>query len=310
MSTDRIQTLPRLPHRPDDGHKGVFGAVAIVGGSAGVHSDERFAPTMIGAPALAALGAVRAGCGLVKVAAPAPIIEHVLTLAPFATGFGLKVDHERSINASGAAVVIDELLDGCDVMALGMGMGPGHETAQIAVRLIAQEDKPLVVDADAINALCDAPDFARDLRASAVFTPHPGEAQRLLGALGIEGDPKGDEAARTDACARLAQRLGCVVVLKGRGSVVSDGRRVWVCGHGHPAMGVAGTGDVLAGAIASVIAQTRNAPGFDLLTAAAVAVEAHAIAGQRWAEHHNAAGGMDARELADELAGAIESLRG
>jgi ADP-dependent NAD(P)H-hydrate dehydratase / NAD(P)H-hydrate epimerase len=306
MDAQRIETLPALPERPLDGHKGTFGTVAIVGGSAGMHHDEQFAATMIGAPALAALGAVRAGCGLVKIASPSPIIESVLTLAPFATGFGLEVDAHRAIIASSAAPIIDELVRTSGAIVVGPGMGIGDEIGQIVVRLVGQDDVPVVVDADGLNALASMPDFVRDIRASMVLTPHPGEAKRLMSALAISGDPAGDESERVRVCTALAQRIGCVVVLKGRGTVVSDGHRVWVCTHGTPAMGVGGTGDVLSGVIGSLIAQR----GVDLFFACAIGVEAHAIAGERWVQSHQASGGMIASELADGLVGVIEGMRG
>lgn len=313
MSIERIESLPLLPRRPDDGHKGTFGTVAIVGGAAGMHHDDEFEPTMLGAPALAAMGAIRSGCGLVKIAAPAPIIEHVLTLAPFATGFGLEVDHARTVIAAHAAPVIDELAQSCSVIVAGMGMGSTHATGQIITRLLAQEECPVVIDADGLNALCDLPGFDRDLRASAVLTPHPGEARRLLAALSIEADPAGDESQRIDACTRLAQRLACVVVLKGKGTVVSDGHRVWVCERGSPALAAGGTGDVLAGVIGSIIAQTHNhmrdAAGIDLLHAAAIGVQAHAIAGELWAQSHQSEAGLIANELADGLSGVLDTLR-
>lgn len=309
MSTERIESLPPLPHRPDDGHKGTFGTVAIVGGCAGMHRDDEFEPTMLGAPALSAMGAIRSGCGLVKIAAPSPIIEQVLTLAPFATGYGLETDHARSINASHAAPVLDELTRSCSVIVAGMGMGGAHCVAQIIVRLLNQEMVPVVIDADGLNALASLPEFDREIRASAVLTPHPGEARRLMQSLAIEGDPAGDESQRIDACTRLAQRLGCVAVLKGKGTVVSDGHRVWVCERGSPALAAAGTGDVLGGVIGSIIAQSRNDASIDLLHAAALGVQAHAIAGERWAESHDGDGGLMANELSEQLPGVISSLR-
>jgi NAD(P)H-hydrate epimerase len=127
--------------------------------------------------------------------------------------------------------------------------------------------------------------------------------------LAIEGDPAGDESQRIDACTRLAQRLGCVVVLKGKGTVVSDGHRVWVCQRGSPALAAGGTGDVLAGIIGSIIAQTRNDPSIDLLHAAAIGVQAHAIAGEQWSQDHKGDGGLIASELANMLPGVIAGMR-
>lgn len=167
----------------------------------------------------------------------------------------------------------------------------------------------MVIDADGLNAISSLPEFDRELRASAILTPHPGEARRLMSSLAIDGDPAGDEPQRIEACIRLAQRLGCVVVLKGKGTVVSDGHRVWVCERGSSSLAAGGTGDVLAGIIGSIIAQTRDAEGFDLLMAAAVGVQAHAIAGERWAQSHKGDGGLIASELTELLPEILSTLR-
>jgi len=304
MDAQRVETLPKLPRRPEDGHKGTFGTVGIIGGSAGRHHDEDFAATMLGAPALAAMGAIRSGCGLVKIVTPMPIVEAVLTLAPFATGFGVEVDAHRAMIASSAAPIIDELVRTSDAIVVGPGMGTGHEVGQIVLRLVGQEDVAIVVDADGLNALAAMPDFGRDVRANMVLTPHPGEAKRLMDNLSIAGEPTGSEPERIEACIGLAQRIGCVVVLKGSGTVVSDGHRVWVCDRGCSAMGVGGTGDVLSGVIGGLIAQ-----GIDLFMGSAIGVLAHAMAGERWVESHQGTGGMIAGELAEELVGVLERMR-
>ncbi len=268
---------------------------------------------MLGAPALAAIGAIRAGCGLVKIAAPTPIIEAVLTLAPFATGFGIEVDEQRALIPSQAAAITDELVRTAQALVVGPGLGGGPEIDRLMARLITQEDTPMVVDADALNALSRIPDFAPDVRATMILTPHPGEARKLMDTLKLQGNPGGNDSERAKTCIAIAQRIGCIVVLKGRGTVVSDGRRVWTCSCGHSAMGVGGTGDVLSGVIGSLIAQTRANPAahqaIDLFTASAIGVQAHAMAGERWADEHHASGGMIASELADECAPVIESLR-
>ena len=325
MDAQRIDSLPNLPARPIDGHKGTFGSVGIVGGCARVANEDTlddrpedgpknaWPAVMLGAPALAAMGAIRAGCGLVKIAAPTPIIEAVLTLAPFATGFGIEVDEHRAMIPSQAAAITDELVRTTNALIVGPGLASGPEIDRLMARLITQEYTPIVVDADALNALSRIPDFAPDVRATMILTPHPGEARRLMDALNLKGNPDGNNSERARACIALAQRIGCIVVLKGRGTVVSDGHRVWTCSCGHPAMGVGGTGDVLSGVIGSLIAQTRANPAahqaIDLFTASAIGVQAHAMAGERWADEHHASGGMIASELADECVAAIESLR-
>ncbi|MCB9844873.1 MAG: NAD(P)H-hydrate dehydratase [Phycisphaeraceae bacterium] len=320
--------LPPLPARPIDGHKGTFGTVAVVGGC-----DDPSA-RMIGAPALAARAALRAGCGLVRVVSPATILSHVLMLEPSATGVSIPVDVVGAIEPSDATEVIDRVTAACDCIAVGPGLGTSACAIACALRAVQQEDVPAVVDADAINALAAVPEMQLDVRANAVFTPHPGEFARLAANLRIKADPAHPES-RVDAAARLAQRLGAIVVLKGHRTVVSDGLRAWTCQRGHPCLATAGTGDVLTGLLASLIAQhartTLAAPaipqsvlakmpesarqramadvGLSLYDAARLAVEIHAIAGERWAQAHRAQGGMLARELSDRLAESVNDLR-
>lgn len=300
---ETIDTPPRLPHRPTDGHKGTFGSVGIVGGSAG---DD---PRMIGAPALAALGAVRSGCGLVKVGAPSPVLDHVLTLAPFATGVAFPVGDDRSLDTAGSAERFDELTVSCDTLAVGMGMARSAGVDAVVLRAVLQEDRPCVLDADGLNALCAMPAFWEDVRADLVLTPHPGEARRLLDSLSLTGvgDPAGSEDDRIAACVAIAQRLGCIVVLKGAGTVVSDALRAWTCRAGGSALGTGGTGDILAGVIAGLIAQHGRSIG--LFECARAGVEAHAQAGDAWQTEHDATGGMTPSDLADRIPLQVEKLR-
>lgn len=303
--------LPQLPARDPAGHKGTFGTVAVVGGCCA--GEVR----MIGAPALAARAALRAGCGLAKVAMPAPIIGAGIGLCPSATGIALPVGSDGAILAHEAAERIDALVGQCDCMVVGPGMGRGEGPTAAGLRCVGQQDVPVVVDADAINCLSEVPELLRDFRCAAVLTPHPGEFARLARSLKITHDPV-DPASRPQAAEELARRMGCVVVLKGAGTVVSDGQRTWVCGRGHSCLGTAGTGDVLAGLIGGLIAQfVRLSPGvgagkagaLDLYEAARLAVNAHAIAGERWAEHHGADAGLLAGDLADDLPAVLDAMR-
>jgi NAD(P)H-hydrate epimerase len=300
--TEIITDIPTLPEREKDGHKGTFGRVGVVGGCAAWGSR------MVGAPALAAWGAIRSGCGMVRIAAPEPVLDAVLALAPFATGVGLPAGDAGALDAAASAERFDGLCAGVDVLCVGMGLGASAGAAALVLRAAAQEDAPVVVDADGLNLLAATPEFWREVRASLVLTPHPGEAARLMKALGLRGEPGGSDDQRVDACAAMARRLGCVVVLKGKGTVVSDGLRAWVCRAGHPCLGVGGTGDVLAGMIAGVMAQVRGT--IDLFGCAQVAVEAHARAGAAWAEQSGAAGGMTPMDLADLVPVEIEASRG
>lgn len=297
------QPVPKLPSRDPRGHKGTFGTVCVFGGCAG--PDRR----MIGAPALTALGALRVGAGLVRICCPAPVIDHVIAAAPSATGVPLPVDSEGRLLADAAPQIFDRQLSSSSALVVGPGLGEDPAAAALALRAVQQQEVPVVVDADALNSLAAVPELWRDFHAAAILTPHPGEYRRLAESLRIALDPT-DESARPDAAEALAQRLGCVVVLKGAGTVVSDGQRTWICRRGHPCLGTAGTGDVLCGVIAGLVAQRPRGVAPDLYNLARLGVCAHAAAGERWARARGAQAGLLASELADELPQAIEEFRG
>jgi NAD(P)H-hydrate epimerase len=323
--TDATPTLadPRLPLRDAHGHKGTFGTVGVVGGCASGRVR------MIGAPALAALGALRSGAGLAKLLCPGPVLERVMSMVPSATGQSMAVDAGGEVIPHEAAAALDDLLATSTVLAVGPGLGTGRGAQTVALRAVQQDSAPVVVDADALNCLAAVPELSQDFHAAAVLTPHPGEYRRIADALRLRHDPT-DASQRPGAAESLAQRLGCIVVLKGAGTVVSDGHRTWVCRHGHACLATAGTGDVLAGVIAGLAAQFvrpvdpllaklperaraalgGGAPaGLDLFDAARAGVLAHAIAGERWAARAGASAGMLATDLAELLPGAIESFR-
>ncbi len=272
-----IETLPLLPPRPDDGHKGTFGTVAIVGGSL----------RMPGAPALAATAALRSGAGLVKVAGPLQVLSSVLAIQPGATGTGLKeLGGMRG--------------DGRTVLAIGPGLG-GESGLETMVRGFLDWPNPLVVDADGLNALAKQGRCERKGGGPWVLTPHPGEFRRLAAAWGIAGDPT-DPAQRPVAAAALARASGAVVVLKGQHTIISDGQRAYRNTTGNPALATAGTGDVLTGLIAGLIAQGAGA--FD---AACLATYLHGDAADHWAAA-NGRRGLLAMELAHAVPAAIRRL--
>lgn len=295
--------LPLLPPRPPTGHKGTFGTVAVIGGCC-------LTPTrMIGAPAFSALGALRAGAGLVRVLTPEPILSEVIALCPSATGRALPTLPDGDLDLARAIPAVDEALCVADSIVIGPGMSQSPAVAALALRAVQQQDHPIVVDADALNALATIPELFRDFHASAILTPHPGEYRRLAASLRITADPVA-EATRPAAAEQLAQRLGCVVVLKGAGTVVSDGHRTWTCAHRHACLATAGTGDVLAGLIAGLIAQhARGKAPISLYNLARIAVEAHAMAAAAWATAHHTESGMLANELAELIPQSLESLR-
>jgi NAD(P)H-hydrate epimerase len=293
--------LPALPARDPAGHKGTFGTVCVIGG----HAAE---PTvMLGSVVLASLGALRAGAALCIAAAPEPLVPAILAANPSATGLPLAVDGEGRLVPHAVAEAIDLHASRATAFVLGPGLGTGFAEAQVTLRMLASDDgRPVVVDADAINNLAAVPRFDADLRAPMVLTPHPGEYRRIAAALRIDLDPT-DPLARPLAAERLAQRLGCVVALKGHGTVVSDGHRTWTCERGNDALAVGGSGDVLAGVVAGLLAQHGRALG--LFDCARLAVEAHARAGESWSARAGGTAGMLAAELAAEVPVALAAMR-
>ncbi|MFO0875004.1 MAG: NAD(P)H-hydrate dehydratase [Phycisphaerales bacterium] len=312
--TEPAGPLPPFPARPLDGHKGTFGTVVVLGGQA---APPR---VMVGGPALAALAALRSGAGLAMLAVPAPFAAAALTIAPSATALALPVDAAGRLLPSACAEVLDAHVPKSSCLALGPGLGDEPAQRQVVIRVVASDGVPLVVDADALNCLASTPDFQADFRAAAIVTPHPGEFARLAHALRLDApalDARGGGAeARIAAAGALARRLGCICVLKGHGTVVSDGLRHWVCEAGNPALATAGTGDVLTGVTAALVAQFAPRSGaaagsaaLGLFDCARLAVQAHAHAADAWARRHGPSG-MLASDLVAELPDTIAAMRG
>lgn len=299
--------LPSLPARDPHGHKGTFGTVAVIGGcSAG-------AVRMVGAPALCALGALRAGCGLARAYAPAPIIGEVLTIAPSATGRALAVNDAGEPETSGVLSALREAVTEAHAVVIGPGMGVSvGAIAGALAAMRATGGAPCVLDADAINALAlaGAENLAHGFGGAAVITPHPGEFDRLRVALGV------GTVDRAAAAREVATRLRCVVVLKGHRTLVTDGARDFENDTGNEALATAGTGDVLAGVIAGLIAQhgpRAGAPAdrrtMDVFTLAAIGVRVHGAAADAWRAIRGASGGMLANDLLECVPGAVQAAR-
>lgn len=307
--------LPTLPPRPGSGHKGTFGTVCVLGGQA-------LTPrVMIGGPAFAALGALRAGAGLAVLAVPGPIMNASIEIAPSATGLALPVDASGALRPSAVAELLDTHLATCDCLVVGPGFGAGEAQQQIVIRLTGLDHLPLVLDADALNALSALRDFHADFHSPAVITPHPGEYRRLATALNLDTD-LADDSQRHSAAETLAQKLGCVVVLKGAGTVVSDGVNTWINPSGGPALATAGTGDVLTGVIAGFVAQffkrslgarsvsisAEQQGGLSLYDCARLGVYVHGRAADLWAAGHGDAG-MLATDLLELIPATLSELR-
>ncbi len=244
---DWAQQSQSLGPRPRGAHKGLFGHVLIVGG----------APGMSGAARLAGEAALRAGAGLVTIATHTSHGPLLNLTRP-----------ELMVAGVGDAAGLEPLIERADVIGVGPGLGRG-EWGRGLWEHLQQTARPLVVDADALNLLAERPRPGGHW----VLTPHPGEAARLLGVSAEEV-----EADRFRSAWELQRRFGGVAVLKGAGTLVhgGSGRPPAVCSDGNPGMATAGSGDVLTGVIAALLAQ-----GLAAEEAACAAVCLHAAAGDR-----------------------------
>ncbi|MBL1216783.1 MAG: NAD(P)H-hydrate dehydratase [Planctomycetes bacterium] len=315
-----VQPVPDpgpLPARPRAGHKGTFGTVLVVGGCDMAQARS----VMVGAPALTANAALRSGCGLVKLAVPDSVVRPCLALAPCATAVSLPQTSSGSPAPSASADAIDRAVGaaGVSAMAVGPGWGVAYEQQQILIRLLADDTVPIVVDADGLSNLAAIQDFVPDIRAPLVITPHPGEYRRLAQSLSLEVEYAADDHSRLACAVALAQRLGCLVVLKGARTVVSDGLRSWVSEYSSPILATAGTGDVLTGIVASLAAQYFKAhwgsvapqerAGRDLFDLAVWGIRIHAQAAQCWSDAHDGADcGLLASDLVDLIPMAMTRL--
>jgi NAD(P)H-hydrate epimerase len=252
------------PRKPD-ANKGNFGHVLILAGSVG----------KTGAAALAAKAALRAGAGLVTVATAASAL-------PIVASLGMEYMTEPLPETEAGTISLcaleqgrlDALLEGKSVLAIGPGMGRVPETAELVRTLVNRRRVPVVLDADGLNAFAGGMDSFRSggELADAVLTPHPGEMSRLTGLGTAE-----IQAHRVERAREFAQKHQVNLVLKGfRTLTAAPDGKVWVNPTGNPGMATAGTGDVLTGVMAGLVAQYRDRP---LSEVAAAAVYLHGLAG-------------------------------
>lgn len=253
-----ITQLPVLPPRPADSNKGTFGRVLAVAGSRG----------MSGAAVLCASGALRGGAGLVRLAVPQEILPIVATANPCYLTAPLPQDEQGQIDDRAVAAAL-ALVAASDVAALGPGLGQSQVVASLVRAALTQTDKPLILDADALNVLHGDTALLRGRQTPLVLTPHPGEFARLL-----RTDVASVQARREELATRFAAEHGLVLVLKGHGTLVSDGRRLYRNRTGNPGMATGGSGDVLTGLIAALMGQ-----GLEAFAAAQLGVYLHGFAG-------------------------------
>jgi NAD(P)H-hydrate epimerase len=278
------EDLVRLPPRDPQASKRDHGRVVVVGGAAG----------MAGAPALAAMAALKSGAGLVELLVPDPVAPIAAVFDPCVMTRGLPAEAGGGFDAAAGAALAARLA-AADAAAVGPGIGRTAAVRAIALRLWRETAAPLVFDADALWALSPADrGLLREHAGPRVLTPHAGELARLVGR-----DPAGvrdaDRPALAEAAAALAAELDVVIVFKGAGTLVVAPDRQARNDTGNPGMATAGTGDVLAGVIAALLGQ-----GLGAFDAARLGVWVHGRAGDAAAADLGQVS-MTARDLLDRL---------
>jgi len=286
-----IDLPPTPPDRPADAHKGTFGTVIVVGGCA----------TMMGAPALCASAALRSGVGLVKIATDPIVLATAIAIEPGATGIICGDDIDKTM------VAIDEVdPESKAVLAIGPGLGKSQRAEQLVGTLLAGK-RPVVLDADGLNVLPAIDPAPQSLGTGGlILTPHPGEFGRLAQWLNIKESPIVPKSG-LGAAAALARKFStdgrAVVVLKGNQSVVTDGQSAYVNQTGNPALATAGSGDVLTGCIAALMAQAMKP-----FEASILGAYLHGLAADLWADEYGQSG-LSARALATLLPDAFSQHR-
>ncbi|MEM6793922.1 MAG: NAD(P)H-hydrate dehydratase, partial [Acidobacteriota bacterium] len=254
----QAETSAELMAAPPGAHKGTFGHALVVGGGRGGS----------GAIALTARAAVRSGAGLVTAGVPSSLGPAVDRAS--AESMILPLPESAGALAEEAAAEILAAARGKQALALGPGLGRSEGARTAVRRAICESLAPLVIDADGLNACAGHLEIFAGLEVPAILTPHPGEMARLLDSAvpAVEGD-------RPQAALELAARTGATVVLKGRRSLIAaPGGELWVNPTGNSGMATGGSGDVLTGVLAALLAQ-----GYGPESAARVGVYAHGLAG-------------------------------
>jgi len=251
---DLLQKLQRQPAA----HKGGFGHVLVLAGSTG----------FAGAACLAARAALKSGAGLVTLGVPRSLLPIVATKLTSCMTHPFREVPGGAL-ALGALPEIVAFAQRCNVVAIGPGIGRHRSTEKLVHALIRSLDKPLVLDADGVNALEAQADVLADARGPLVLTPHPGEMARLTGLT-----TRDIQARRAEVATEFAARYSIVVALKGHRTVVSDGRETYANETGNPGMASGGTGDVLTGMVAGLLAQ-----GLEPFPATCLGVYLHGLAG-------------------------------
>jgi len=283
--------LPRLPPRPATASKRDFGRAVVIGGSTG----------MAGAPALSAMAALRSGAGLVELVVPDTVVAIAAGFDPCVMTRGLQAAADGRF-AVGAVAGLRESMLRADAVAVGPGIGRSDEVREVVIALWREIPAPAVFDADALWALSTCSTLAEHA-GPRLLTPHAGEMLRLLGRnpAGAEATDRGFLEAHAR---RMADEIRGTILLKGSATLVADGLRAARNTTGNPGMATAGTGDVLTGVAAALLAQ--GLPAFE---AARLAAWVHGRAGDAAAAEFGQVS-MTARDLLDRLHVAFRDVAG
>lgn len=258
MRLSHKDVLNILPDRKPDSHKGDYGKVLLLCGSVG----------FTGAAALAAMGALRSGAGLVYVGVPESI--YAIEAVKLTEAIVFPLPEEDGKLSAKAIPAIRKYLQSMDAVLIGPGLGQSEGTMAALNTVLQEFQGPVVVDADGITMLATHLDLLKQRNYPTILTPHEGEFRRLDLAL---------EEERLTGAMVAARELGCVMLRKGHETVITDGRDYYLNPTGNPGMAVGGSGDVLAGIIVSLLGQ-----GIAPLEAAACAAYLHGAAGDVCAE--------------------------
>ncbi|NLW02570.1 MAG: NAD(P)H-hydrate dehydratase [Clostridiaceae bacterium] len=277
-----------LPPRPEDSHKGTFGRVLMIAGSY----------AMPGAAVLCAQAAYRTGSGLVRLAVPREIVPILAARATEAVYVPMESLEGHIVCTDSAA--LKELLDNSDAVLIGPGLSLNHDTRKLVSQVIDLCRKPLVLDADALNAIALDTDVLSRLKCEAAITPHPAEMARLIGT-----DTDSVQSDRIGTAKAFAEEYGITVVLKGAGTVIAgpDGT-VCINPTGNSGMATAGSGDVLAGMTVSLLGQ--DVAPFE---AAVAAVYIHGLAGDRAAAEKGTCS-MTASDISERIGEELKAIGG
>jgi NAD(P)H-hydrate epimerase len=282
-----VTELPRLTPRPLDSNKGEFGRVLVVAGSRG----------MSGAAVLCGSAALRGGAGLVRLAVPREVLPLVAVGNPCYMTAPLPQDADGRLDRSAEAELL-ALARANDVVALGPGLGRSSSLTTLFSAVLEHLQAPLVLDADGLNAFVQN---TAPLKRSAplILTPHPGEFSRLLNI-----DTATVQAHRRELSTAFAAENDLVLLLKGHRTIVTDGKRIYENKTGNPGLATAGSGDVLTGLVAALLAQ-----GLEPFAAAQLAAHVHGLAGDL-AKAELGEVGMVSSDLLDRLPRTLRQVHG